>query len=98
MKAQDQALLERLAAYLEREPTAGDATLPEGEAPDLFTLLAELAALRNEVKLESRQVKSALDQFGDLFDTLRDANRRLQEDLDRQRDRAAAERREAEQS
>lgn len=97
MKAQDQALLERLAAYLEREPAAGEATPPEGEAPDLFTLLAELAALRNEVKLESRQVKSALDQFGDLFDTLRDAYRRLQEDLDRQRDRAAAERREAEQ-
>jgi molecular chaperone GrpE len=96
MKARDQALLARLAAYLDQEPA--DEPEAEAEAPDLFSLLTELAALRNEVKLESRQVRSALDQFGELFDTLRDANRRLQDDLDRQRDRAAAERREAEQS
>jgi molecular chaperone GrpE len=30
---------------------------------DLFALFTELAALRNEVKLESRQVKKALDMF-----------------------------------
>ncbi len=30
---------------------------------DLFALFTELAALRNEVKLESRQVKKALDVF-----------------------------------
>ncbi len=98
MKAQHQALLERLAAYLDREPTHEVEAEPAGEIPDLFTLLAELAALRTEVKLESRQVKSALDQFSEFFDILRDAHRRLQDDLDRQRDRAAAERREAEQS
>ncbi len=32
---------------------------------DLFALFTELAALRNEVKLESRQVKKALDMFKD---------------------------------
>lgn len=105
MRPQDLALVERLSRYLEqRELEQADVGVRAedaaavAEAPDLFTLLAELAALRNEVKIESRQVKTALDQFGDLFDLLRDAHRRLQEDLDRQRERAAAEQRAAEQT
>jgi molecular chaperone GrpE len=99
MNPQQQALLARLASYLEQQDQADTAAPTAGvaEAPDLFTLLSELAALRNEVKIESRQVKAALDQFGELFDLLRDAHRRLQDDLDRQRERAAAERRAAEQ-
>jgi molecular chaperone GrpE len=59
----------------------------EGErAPDLFTLLAEVAALKNEVKLEARQVKSALDEFRSLFDALREANARLAEEQERRRE------------
>lgn len=54
--------------------------------PDLFTLLAELAALKNEVKLESRQVKSALDDFRALFDTLREANACLSDEQERRRE------------
>lgn len=99
MKPQDHALLQRLATFLEGEAARQTETqAPESRAPDLFTLLVELAALRNEVKIESRQVKSALEQFSELFDRLRDANRRLQDDLDRQRERAATERREAERA
>lgn len=74
------ALLERLHAYLEIGDTDADAT---AESPDLFTLLAELAALKNEVKLESRQVKGALEQFRDLFDSLREANQQLSGELGR---------------
>ena len=83
MNPQQQALLARLASYLEQQDQADTAAPTAGvaEAPDLFTLLSELAALRNEVKIESRQVKAALDQFGELFDLLRDAHRRLQDDL-----------------
>jgi molecular chaperone GrpE len=66
-------LLARFAAYLDgAEMPAADAA-NAGTAPDLFTLLAELSALKNEVKLESRQVKSALDQFRDAFDLVRRA-------------------------
>lgn len=82
-------LLARFAAYLDGvpDPTDTDATDvdPDAEpvavepAPDLFTLLAEVAALKNEVKLESRQVKSALDQFRDAFDLVRQAQTRLEE-------------------
>ncbi|OQY48555.1 MAG: hypothetical protein B6247_24935 [Candidatus Parabeggiatoa sp. nov. 2] len=41
----------------------------ETQQTDLFSLFTELAALRNEVKLESRQVKNALDLFKETFDT-----------------------------
>jgi molecular chaperone GrpE len=88
-----EALLERFRAHLERaadtdpETDAGAASgLPA--APDLFSLLAELAALKSEVKLESRQVKAALEQFRDLFDSLQRANQQLAAELSRQRDDA----------
>lgn len=83
------ALLERFRAYLEEEPHTREGSdegiddRDETDAPDLFTLLAELAALKNEVKLESRQVKTALEQFRDLFDSLRQANEHLSAELSR---------------
>jgi len=76
-----EALLARFRAYLEAEPH--DEGADEPNAPDLFTLLAELSALKNEVKLESRQVKTALEQFRDLFDSLQQANRQLSSELAR---------------
>jgi molecular chaperone GrpE len=81
-------LLDRFAAYLDTLPGPGDQEPaavgqglkdPQQSAPDLFTLLAELTALKNEVKLESRQVKGALDQFRDAFDLVRKAQGRLEE-------------------
>jgi len=88
--ANREQLLTRFAAYLdavaEPAPTEpGDLDRPavssgsQAPAPDLFTLLAELAALKNEVKIESRQVKGALDQFRDAFDLARQAQARLEE-------------------
>jgi molecular chaperone GrpE len=84
----DEAAKEQLTAefraYLDATDGANGYDLGQDDedvvAPDLFTLLAELAALKNEVKLESRQVKTALDQFRDLFDTLRDGHARLAEE------------------
>ena len=86
--------LEELGNTLEDAADLEDAD----EAPDLFTLLAELAALKNEVRIESRQVKAALDEFSAVFDTLRANAERLQEQIDRQYERAGAERREGEQA
>lgn len=84
MDAAQAALLERLQAYLEQADTldgSADAVAPP--APDLFTLLAELGALKSEVKLESRQVKQALEQFREVFDSLRQANQQLAGELAR---------------
>jgi molecular chaperone GrpE len=93
--AEKDALAARFRAYLDLPPAPS--VLPavdaddEPAAPDLFTLLAEVAALNNEVKLESRQVKGALDEFRGLFEALRTAHERLAEEQQRRReqDRAA---------
>jgi molecular chaperone GrpE len=77
--ARDQ-LLARFAAYLDNAEDTADSDQGGAEsAPDLFTLLAELSALKNEVKIESRQIKGALDQFRDAFDLVRQAQARLEE-------------------
>jgi len=88
--ANTEALVEQFRQYLENlDPEALDRVDADDDPePDLFTLLAELAALKNELRLESRQVKTAFEEFSGLFDTLREQNRRLQEELDRQRERA----------
>lgn len=82
-EATKDALTAQFRAYLDRvdaeESTGADAE----PAPDLFTLLSELAALKNEVKLESRQVKTALDEFRALFERLRETNARLTDEQER---------------
>jgi molecular chaperone GrpE len=87
-EADKDALTARFRAYLDRtgDADAAAATDQREAAPDLFTLLAELSALRNEVKLESRQFKSALDEFRGLFDTVREAKTRLGEEQERRRE------------
>lgn len=91
-----EALTEQFRAYLDTiaeeradgwaDDWAGSADEGEAEqapAPDLFSFFAELAALKNEVKLESRQVKSALEEFRGLFDSLRESQTRLAEEQER---------------
>ncbi|WP_290652595.1 nucleotide exchange factor GrpE [Aquisalimonas sp.] len=87
-------LVAEFRTYLEEADGHGAAAEPE--TPDLFTLLSELAAVKNEVRLESRQVKTALERFAETFDTLRRSNERLQQELDRSQARATRERHEVE--
>jgi molecular chaperone GrpE len=65
-------LLNRFQAYLD---SVAETATPETESgqTDLFSLFTALAALKNEVRLESRQVKTALGEFKAVFATL-DAN------------------------
>ncbi|MDZ7852213.1 MAG: nucleotide exchange factor GrpE [Halomonas sp.] len=87
-------LLSRFRDYLDSVESreADGATQPDAaaEAPDLFSLFTALEALKNEVKLESRQVKAALDQFRELFDALEGEKQRLQAQLDRQAEQQQA--------
>ncbi|MEN8167431.1 MAG: nucleotide exchange factor GrpE [Pseudomonadota bacterium] len=62
----------------------GESREASGEI-DLFTLFTELAALKNEVRLESRQVKQALDHSRELIDGLRKNNLQFSNELARQR-------------
>ncbi|MBF0124754.1 MAG: nucleotide exchange factor GrpE [Magnetococcales bacterium] len=59
---------------------------PIAESTDLYQIFVELAALRNEVRLESRQVKTALDQFRASFELLQSSQEAMQRELDRRRD------------
>ena len=89
-------LAREFRAYLDQAPAPKDTPPPTSGTTDLFSLFTELAALKNEVKLESRQVKSALDGFQQLFATLEGNNQRLARELDQRREAQAEIRREAE--
>ena len=60
-----------------------------GPETDLFTVFVELAALRNEVRTESRLVKEALDQFRGVFATLQSSHATLEQELKRARAESA---------
>jgi len=83
-------LTTRFRTYLDgvEGASATDAGTEDESVPDLFTLLAEVAALKNEVKLESRNFKSALDEFRGLYAALREANTRLADEQARCREQA----------
>ncbi|HHH39003.1 MAG TPA: nucleotide exchange factor GrpE [Sedimenticola sp.] len=76
-------LVARFRDYLETAAETGPEE--EGREVDLSTLFTELAALKNEVRLESRQVKQALDHSRELLDGLQESNQRASEELTRQR-------------
>jgi molecular chaperone GrpE len=58
-----------------------------GSEADLFTLFVELAALRTEVRTESRLVKEALDQVRDVFQALESSQRTMERELQHGRER-----------
>lgn len=86
-------LVEQFRACLDGEADDSDDST---EAIDLRTLLAELAALKNEVRLQARQFKTALEQLQASGVALREHNDRLQHDLERSRSQAADAKAEAE--
>ena len=81
-----QHLLERFRVYLDELPeTALAEPNEENRRTDLYSLFAELVALKNEVRLESRQVRTALDEFKSIFDTLQTSQSQLGGELNRAR-------------
>lgn len=79
-------LVEQFRACLD---SSEDEDPGDGESIDLLTLLAEMAALKNEVRLQARQFKSALEQMQALSDVLREQNETLMRELERSRSLAA---------
>ena len=79
-----ETLLNQFRSYLDSfEATPETAEAAGTETTDLFTIFVELAAIRNEVRTESRLVKEALDQFRGVFDTLRSSQGALEQALKR---------------
>ena len=103
MKRLDEAEREQLIAQFcasldQLQHDDGDADADAAGEPrvDLHALLAEMAALKNEIRLESRQFKSMLDEMRGFCDVLRQQNERLNRDLERAREQAGAVGRQAE--
>jgi molecular chaperone GrpE len=73
-------LLEEFRRYLD-----DGAAIEESAAAqtDLFSLFGELAALRTEVRTESRQFRAALDTIGEAHGWLRDSQAHLERTLER---------------
>lgn len=78
-------LVEQFRQYLDTTRIEDGELRGEPGEIDLFTLFTELAALKNEVRLESRQVKQALDHSRELIDGLRENNRQFSHELARNR-------------
>jgi len=91
--AQKQRLVEEFRACLEQWEEEGE---DASEPVDLRTLLGEMAALKNEVRLESRQFKGALEELKSFGEALRAHNERLVRDLERAREQAAEAQRQVE--
>lgn len=77
---QKNALLEEFRQYLEQNRTEEVSGV---DFPDLHTLLSEMAALKTEVKAESRQFKNSLDSLNKAVDTLHENNNTLSDELKR---------------
>lgn len=80
-----QALIDRFRGYLDMVEDGEEPPDDPGETADLFSVLVEMAALRSEVRTESRLVKEALEQFRGVFDSLQANQATLQRELDRAR-------------
>jgi molecular chaperone GrpE len=93
-----QSLLQRFRQYLDRVDEHPHHTDEEsGREVDLYTLFTELASLKSEIKIESRQLKRALDQSRELIDAVQQTNERLGSELSELRSAENALREEAEQ-
>lgn len=76
----NEELVERFRVFLAADSDRA-ATTTERDI-DLYSLFSELTALKNEVRIESRQFKNSLDDFKSVFTTLDEANQNLTEKLE----------------
>ncbi len=72
-------LLDAFQSYLEQ---AEDSFGEDAQETDLYSLFTEMAALRNEVKTESRHFKSALDDFKTVINSLQSSHDTLSQNLE----------------
>jgi len=85
-----QQILEQFSAYLDTTPDINE-NLSQINGPpiDLYRLFKELADLKTEVKIESRQVKAAIEEFQVLTERLQNNNQQLSDELTEQRKQQA---------
>lgn len=87
LSAEQQALLDEFKSLIQTESL--QEPLPDAKSMDLFSLFHELAELKNEVKLESRQIKNTLDDYKELIGLLKSNNELLSQELKQQKEQQA---------
>jgi len=80
-----QQLLEKFSRYLDDTPN--DEGKDQSAQVGLYQLFTELAALKTEVKIESRQIKTAIEEYQGLTAVLQNTNKQLGEELQAYRQR-----------
>jgi molecular chaperone GrpE len=78
-----ETLLDQFRDYLDSLDEVPQTVDAEGPETDLFTVFVELAAMRNEMRTESRLLKEALDEFRGVFGTLQSSHATLEQELKR---------------
>jgi molecular chaperone GrpE len=78
-----ETLLDQFRDYLDSLDEVPQTVDAEGPETDLFTVFVELAAMRNEMRTESRLLKEALDEFRGVFGTLQSGHATLEQELKR---------------
>ena len=78
-----ETLLDQFRDYLDSLDEVPQTVDAEGPETDLFTVFVELAAMRNEMRTESRLLKEALDEFRGAFGTLQSSHATLEQELQR---------------
>ena len=78
-----ETLLDQFRDYLDSLDEVPQTVDAEGPETDLFTVFVELAAMRNEMRTESRLLKEALDEFRGVFGTLQSSHATLEQELQR---------------
>lgn len=85
-----EALVAEFSTFLQKyhDEGSGDVSVGQGEdfAGDLVQLYLALTGLKNEVRIESRQFKEALDRFRSLFDIIESGRVELAQELDRRKE------------
>jgi molecular chaperone GrpE len=80
-------LVDQFRTYLETGAMASaDQADQADQGTDLFSLFTELVAVKNEVRIQSRQMKGALDDFRGVFSTLEGSHATLAKEIERLRE------------
>lgn len=81
-----ETMIQEFREFLEIEDDRQQAREEDNLEVGLYTLVSEFLALRNEVKTEARQFKSALDTFSSAIDSRNEENARLSQSLEKCRE------------
>lgn len=80
-----QKIIAEFSEFIETLPENSEFEIDPIDTVDLFTLYREFSVLKSEIKQESRQFKTAIENFKDVFKTLEKSHETLSKELEERR-------------